>query len=88
MFLKHVLLQGMFISAFASSNLGDVSPNTEGPRCTNTGKVCENVTSTCNGLAKYCVASGPGKDMFESTRIIAEQLFDKAKVILLESSQL
>lgn len=27
-----------------------------------------------------CIASGPGKDMFDSTRIIGEMQFNKAKV--------
>lgn len=74
--------QGSFVAAFASSNLGDVSPNTKGPRCINTGEVCEDVSSTCKGEAKYCIAFGPGSDMFESTRIVAEKLYTKAKVCL------
>ena len=30
--------KGDFVAAFASTNLGDVSPNTKGPRCIDTGK--------------------------------------------------
>lgn len=30
--------KGNFVAAFASTNLGDVSPNTNGPRCQDTGK--------------------------------------------------
>jgi hypothetical protein len=30
--------QGKFVAAFASTNLGDVSPNTKGPKCIDTGK--------------------------------------------------
>ena len=29
---------GSFVAAFASTNLGDVSPNTAGPKCVDTGK--------------------------------------------------
>ena len=43
------ILQGKFVAAFASSNLGDVSPNTDGAKCTDTGKPCDYNTSTCNG---------------------------------------
>lgn len=68
------------MTAFASTNLGDVSPNIKGPRCVTTGEECDVVSSTCDGQAKFCVAAGPGEDMFESTKIIAEKLFEKAKV--------
>jgi neutral ceramidase len=74
--------KGRFVGAFASTNLGDVSPNTRGPRCVTTGKECDLVSSTCDGQAKYCVAAGPGKDMFESTQIIATKLSNKAKTLL------
>lgn len=75
-----------FVAAFASSNLGDVSPNTMGPKCTDTGRECDFDTSTCRrwigpiplNLAQLCVASGPGKDMFESTDIIGTKQFQKA----------
>lgn len=30
--------KGDFVAAFAATNLGDVSPNTAGPRCIDTGK--------------------------------------------------
>ncbi|XP_064213868.1 neutral ceramidase isoform X2 [Tribolium castaneum] len=78
--------QGRIVAAFASTNLGDVSPNTKGPRCVTTGEECDVVSSTCDGQAKFCVAAGPGEDMFESTKIIAEKLFEKSK-ILLQSSE-
>ncbi|XP_063912846.1 neutral ceramidase-like [Zophobas morio] len=70
---------GDFIGAFASSNLGDVSPNTKGPICIDTGEECDFVTSTCNGDAKNCIAFGPGDNMVESTEIIATKLFEKGK---------
>lgn len=70
--------QGAFVAAFASANLGDVSPNILGPRCQDTGLPCDVGTSTCGGKNEMCVASGPGKDMFESTKIIAQRQFQKA----------
>ncbi|XP_046405501.1 neutral ceramidase [Ischnura elegans] len=70
--------KGDFVAAFASSNLGDVSPNILGPRCIDTGEPCDELSSTCGGETGKCVAHGPGRDMFESTRIIAERLFGKA----------
>lgn len=68
------------MAAFASSNLGDVSPNIKGPKCINSGKSCDDVSSSCDGQAKLCIASGPGDNMFESTEIIAQRLYRKAKV--------
>ncbi|ERL84934.1 neutral ceramidase [Dendroctonus ponderosae] len=83
-----VIGQGSFVGAFASSNLGDVSPNLKGPICVNTGEECDYQTSTCNGENKYCIAMGPGDDMYESEEIIATRLFGKAKELLLnETSQ-
>jgi neutral ceramidase len=68
------------VAAFASSNLGDVSPNTKGPHCIDNGEECNMHTSTCDGANVLCVASGPGQDMFESTKIIGERLSAKALV--------
>ncbi|XP_040294244.1 neutral ceramidase [Bufo bufo] len=71
--------EGSFVAAFASTNLGDVTPNTKGPHCINTGLPCDNPTSTCpEGGVTTCIATGPGENMFESTRIIGEQVFEKA----------
>eukprot|EP00079_Xenopus_tropicalis_P037334 XP_017951105.1 PREDICTED: putative neutral ceramidase C [Xenopus tropicalis] len=71
---------GSFVAAFSPSNLGDVSPNTMGPHCVNANETCDNPTSTCPaGGVMACVALGPGKDMFESTKIIGERIFLKAK---------
>ncbi|XP_044261927.1 neutral ceramidase-like [Tribolium madens] len=74
--------QGRIVAAFASTNLGDVSPNIKGPRCLTTGEECDVVSSTCDGQAKLCVAAGPGDNMFESTKIIAEKLFEQSKILL------
>ena len=70
--------QGEFVAAFASTNLGDVSPNINGTYCMDTGLPCEPVHSTCNGKNEMCVGRGPGVDMFDSTRIIGERQFAKA----------
>lgn len=75
-----------FVAAFAQSNEGDVSPNTRGPHCTDTGSPCDNVHSTCNGKSQYCVSSGPGKDMFESTKIIGRNQFEKSKELYLSAT--
>ncbi|CAK7314654.1 Neutral ceramidase [Vulpes lagopus] len=39
--------EGPYVAAFASSNLGDVSPNILGPHCVNTGESCDNANSSC-----------------------------------------
>ena len=52
--------KGPFVAAFASTNLGDVSPNTKGPHCLDTGLPCDLEHSTCNGRTQLCVAFGPG----------------------------
>ncbi|KFP92367.1 Neutral ceramidase, partial [Apaloderma vittatum] len=80
--------QGSFVAAFASSNLGDVSPNTKGPFCVNTGESCDNPQSTCPvGGAAMCMAMGPGTDMFDSTRIIGENIYLKARELYEGASQ-
>ena len=70
--------QNTFIASFAQSFEGDVSPNTAGPRCIDTGLPCDLETSTCNGTPTNCIAFGPGKDMVESTKIIGERQLQKA----------
>ncbi|XP_017688204.1 PREDICTED: neutral ceramidase [Lepidothrix coronata] len=80
--------EGSFVAAFASSNLGDVSPNTRGPTCTNTGESCDNPQSSCPvGGAAMCMAHGPGNDMFESTRIIGQNIYSKARELYEKASQ-
>ena len=74
------------VVAMASSNLGDVSPNLLGPHCLDTGEPCDFAHSTCpekKGRVTFqrneqCAAQGPGFDMFDSTRIIAERHLDVA----------
>jgi neutral ceramidase len=71
--------QGAFVAAFAQSNEGDVSPNTKGPHCLDSGKSCDILHSTCDGKNELCVAAGPGKDMFDSTDIIGMKQFTKGQ---------
>ncbi|CAA9993536.1 unnamed protein product, partial [Nesidiocoris tenuis] len=75
---------GPFVAAFASTNLGDVSPNTAGPRCVPSGAPCDEAMSTCKDKNDACIAFGPGSDMFESTKIIATKIFEKAWVTTFE----
>lgn len=70
--------KGAFVAGFANANLGDVSPNLQGPRCMDTGEPCDFGSSTCGGKNEMCIASGPGKDMWESTTIIASRQYEKA----------
>ncbi|XP_054157327.1 putative neutral ceramidase C [Oppia nitens] len=79
--------KGPFVALFPNTNEGDVSPNTRGPRCVDTGLPCDAVSSTCNGDITKCIASGPGKDMFESTQIIGEQQYKKAKELYDSANQ-
>ncbi|KAL1210037.1 Neutral ceramidase 2 [Cardamine amara subsp. amara] len=68
-----------FVSAFCQSNCGDVSPNTLGAFCIDTGLPCDFNHSTCNGKNELCYGRGPGyPDEFESTRIIGEKQFKMA----------
>jgi len=74
----------LFVAAFASTNLGDVSPNIRGPRCDGTDQLCDS-DGKCDGKTELCVARGPGgTDIFESTRVIAERQFKVARDLLLE----
>lgn len=72
--------KGKFVGAFGASNLGDISPNIMGPKCEYTGLDCDEHTSSCPPGAGRCFASGPGRDMFESNKIIATRIFNGAAV--------
>ncbi|XP_065884101.1 uncharacterized protein [Dysidea avara] len=74
--------KGSFVAAFPQSHSGDVSPNTAGARCIDTGLPCDYETSTCNGEAELCIAFGPGVDMVDSTRIIGENQYYFARTLL------
>lgn len=82
--------KGKFVAIFAQANEGDVSPNTRGPRCIDTGIPCESATSTCGNPPRNekCIASGPGKDMFESTKIIAYKQYIKARQLFNDESSM
>lgn len=78
--------KGKFVAIFAQANEGDVSPNTRGPRCIDTGLPCDMATSTCGNPPRNekCIAFGPGKDMFESTKIIAYKQYYKARQLFVD----
>lgn len=86
---------GPIVAAFASCNLGDVSPNTNGAICIegpNAGLPCDAPTSTCpddKGRMRNekCIAFGPGKDMFESTKIIGDNQYKFAKKLLSQKGE-
>ncbi|CAH8869947.1 unnamed protein product [Trichobilharzia szidati] len=80
-----MLGKGPFVAAFAQANEGDVSPNIDGPRCIDTGLPCDYIHSSCGGRTQKCIAFGPGSDMFESTKIIAQRQFDKAWTLFNEA---
>ncbi|VVC31571.1 Hypothetical protein CINCED_3A005975 [Cinara cedri] len=77
--------KGHFVAAFASSNLGDATPNVKGPHCQKSGKPCDIPGPPC-GADEQCVASGPGVDMKESTKIVAERLYRKAYELMTDGS--
>jgi len=43
------MFQGKFVAAFSQANEGDVSPNTQGAKCIDTGIACDFNRSTCDG---------------------------------------
>lgn len=79
--------KGKFVGAFCSSNLGDVSPNIMGPKCSISGNECDLLSSHCPSSEGECFASGPGRDMVESTQIIGQRLAEGALNLLNEQSQ-
>ncbi|KAI5808490.1 ceramidase family protein [Peziza echinospora] len=72
------------ITGFSQANMGDVSPNTLGPICQDTGLPCTYENSTCAGKAQMCHGRGPGFRVsdVESCRIIGDRQVDAAKRIL------
>ncbi|KJE90898.1 neutral/alkaline nonlysosomal ceramidase [Capsaspora owczarzaki ATCC 30864] len=83
--------KGKFVAAFAQTNSGDVSPNTAGAFCISgkdAGKPCDFYTSLCDGRSEPCVGFGPGKDMTDSTRIIAEKQLATAQALYANASTL
>ncbi|CAJ1412267.1 unnamed protein product [Effrenium voratum] len=83
--------RGPFVASFAQGAAGDVSPNILGDFCTDTGLSCENQYSVCwqNGQPKneLCRSRGPGRDSFESMKIIGERQYSAAKAIFDQATQ-
>lgn len=82
---ENLVGKGNFVGAFCSANLGDVSPNIMGPKCQKTGLKCDALTSSCPD-SDVCVASGPGKDIFESTKIIGSRIYKGASKLLISKT--
>ncbi|KAJ3194841.1 hypothetical protein HK101_001790 [Irineochytrium annulatum] len=73
-----------FVAAFGQSNAGDVSPNTSGGRCTDTGAPCDGTASSCGGKYQKCIARGPGYEeggMRLSTKLIGTYQYHAAKAV-------
>lgn len=81
----HLVGKGSFVGAFCSANLGDVSPNIMGAKCQKTGLPCDVLTSYCP-KKDFCVASGPGRNIVESTKIIGSRIYKGASKLLLSKS--
>ena len=76
-----------FVAGFSQSNAGDVTPNTRGPVCNDTGLPCDGGKYSCpDGKGKFyiskCYASGPGVDAFDSTKIIGTKSLDAANALV------
>ena len=64
-------LGSAFVAAIPQEAEGDVSPNIDGAKCPD-GSPCDAATSSCK--VGKCIAHGPGKNMFDSTKIIGERM--------------
>lgn len=77
--------RGPFVAAFAQGVSGDISPNLLGAWCTNSGEKCDNQWSVCwsNGQHKnsLCLGQGPGRDKYESMKILGSRQKTAAKTI-------
>lgn len=77
-----------FVAAFGQTQEGDVSPNTRGSFCLDTGKPCDKATSTCPDSRgrprnELCHAQGPGRKNDEkSTRVIGMRQYLKARELM------
>lgn len=56
-----------------------------GPKCEHSGMPCDLHQSFCPVNEGQCIASGPGRDQFDSCKIIATRLF-KGALGLLQNS--
>ncbi|KAI8818710.1 Neutral/alkaline nonlysosomal ceramidase [Fimicolochytrium jonesii] len=71
-----------FVGAFAQTNAGDVSANTEGAHCIDTGAPCDGGKDSCGGDITKCLGRGPGYEIggdILSTEIIGKRQLDKAQ---------
>ncbi|KXZ50831.1 hypothetical protein GPECTOR_15g517 [Gonium pectorale] len=69
-----------FVAAVAQGASGDVSPNTGGAFCLDTGLPCDAATSTCNGRNELCHGRGPAwPDDRASAAIIGARQFQAAR---------
>ncbi|KAI8800460.1 Neutral/alkaline nonlysosomal ceramidase [Cladochytrium replicatum] len=74
-----------FVAAFGQSNAADVSPNTEGAHCTDTGAECDGGKDSCGGNISLCLSRGPEYDIggdTRSTEVIGERQFLRAKTLV------
>lgn len=53
-----------------------------GAKCQLSGQPCDLLTVSCPVGHGLCVASGPGQNQFESTKMIATRIFQGAMVII------
>ncbi|KAJ3157404.1 hypothetical protein HDU86_003295 [Geranomyces michiganensis] len=71
-----------FVGAFGQTNAGDVSANTEGAHCIDTGAPCDGGKGSCGGDLSKCLGRGPGYEVggdLLSTEIIGKRQLAKAQ---------
>ncbi|KAJ3135483.1 hypothetical protein HDU90_003885 [Geranomyces variabilis] len=71
-----------FVSAFGQTNAGDVSANTAGAFCVDTGVACDGGKGSCGGDLSKCLGRGPSYDIGGdqlSTEIIGKRQLAKAQ---------
>lgn len=56
--------KGKFVAIFAQANEGDVSPNTRGARCVDSGLPCDSATSTCGSPPRVSILQQYEKSFF------------------------
>ncbi|KAI8899079.1 Neutral/alkaline nonlysosomal ceramidase [Globomyces pollinis-pini] len=82
-----------FVAAFSQSNSGDVTPNTNAPVCSDTGKECDGGWGSCpdsKGVPHNlkCFARGPGgNDDFLSTKLIGTASVNTAQQIIKDQGE-
>ncbi|KAJ9531870.1 hypothetical protein QJQ45_022019 [Haematococcus lacustris] len=77
-----------FVAAFAQGAVGDISPNTQGPFCIDTGEACDNPTSTCGGRNEMCHGRGPAwPDDAASSLEIGRRQAEAAQKLYLQAEE-